>query len=342
MAEPFFSIIVPAYDVEPAHLEECIASLLSQTFDDFEIVVVDDGSVGETRALLAQIERVDERVRVIRIPHSGVSVARNVGMDEARGTYLLFVDADDLLMADALERIKEEASDESDMLWFGFRYMSDGGRVCKEDGLRAMRYASASDAVADWIRNDTLPISACNKAFRRKPLAEKGIRFREGVGFGEDRLFNFDVLEHCARVMVMADNLYVYRISDGSASHRFVPGMLAVMLEIHEARMDALMPLYAKSADEAARAAFAEADYAKSVKKAWLHFAEYYRGLSREQRRRELDQYLALDASLGVQRRRATSRSQRLLQAAIRQAARTRSQMPLKVMMLATTLSRRG
>lgn len=346
MAEPFFSIIVPVHDTAPDHLTACVDSLMAQSCGDFELIMVDDGSARETAAQVEQIAETDERVRAIRIEHAGASAARNAGLRQARGSYVVFVDSDDMLVRNALEGMKAALADEGvDMLWFGFQYLSPDGVIRKVDALRAASFDSAGDAVAAWVRADTLPVSACNKAYRRSVIEEGGIGFRAGVSFGEDRLFNLDFLARCGSAAIIPDNLYAYRLRDGSASHRFVPGMLELMLAIHEERMTALLPLLEGHLSAEELDAFATADRLKSAKKAWLHLAEGYSQLSCTQRTRELASFLAMGELerpprgwLGW----GDGALQRLWLAAVNRAARSQSLLPLRAMMRATTSMRGG
>lgn len=99
--KPFFSIIIPVYNVAP-YLRECLDSVLAQTFPDWEAICVDDGSTDESGAILDEYAAKDERFRVIHKKNEGVSVARNAALDAARGNYVVFVDADDVILRDWL------------------------------------------------------------------------------------------------------------------------------------------------------------------------------------------------------------------------------------------------
>ena len=98
------SIIVPAYNVAE-YIESCLNSLLAQTHEEIEVVVVDDGSTDETAAVCAAVARRDARVRIIAQPNAGVSAARNRGVQEARGKYVCFVDSDDAAHPDMVARL---------------------------------------------------------------------------------------------------------------------------------------------------------------------------------------------------------------------------------------------
>ena len=102
MASPKFTVIIPAYNAGK-YLDECLESLVSQSFKDFEVIVVDDGSTDRTAVLGRKYTELDNRFRLVEKDNGGVSSARNSGIDNAKGEWVLFVDADDVLVNTALE-----------------------------------------------------------------------------------------------------------------------------------------------------------------------------------------------------------------------------------------------
>lgn len=294
MPSAFFSIIIPTHNTA-RYLPACIESVLAQTFSDFEVILVDDASTDETAELADRLAFENEQIHVLHIPHGGPSAARNAGLGKAQGKYVIFVDSDDMLVSNALERIREELSDTTDMLWFNFLYLMEDGSTHEGKELAACCYANAAEATSDWIRNNMLPRSACNKAFRLSIIRESGIAFREGIDFGEDRFFNIDYLKHCGQIVIIPDALYIYRVLEGSGSHRFVPGMLSILSDLHEERASGLLPLAAEALSPAEQEAFLQTDFEKSLKSSWHHLAQHYPTLSAQQRDEELRAFLDMD-----------------------------------------------
>ena len=103
---PAISVIVPVYNTEK-YLDECIQSILNQSFTNFELLLIDDGSTDRSGAICDQYAAKDERVRVFHKENGGVSSARNVGLDEAKGEWIAFVDSDDYLLSNALDLITD-------------------------------------------------------------------------------------------------------------------------------------------------------------------------------------------------------------------------------------------
>lgn len=295
MSNVFFSIVIPMYNTIN-YLSRCLDSLLSQSCDDFEIILMDDDSTDGTGELADKYALENSQIRVLHISHSGVSAARNIGLKAAVGKYVLFMDSDDTLVPDALELIKAGLYDSPDMLWFGFRYHMGDGSEHEGQKLRDISYRNVAEAAADWIRNDMMiPVSACNKVFRLSVIRESKIEFRENFSFGEDRLFNFDFLKHCGKIVMSSHNLYIYTVRDESSSHRFVPGMLSLRLSLHKEKMSALLPLCAQSLSDKERQDFSENDYRNCVISAWLHLAKYYHSITAGERKIELLPYLSID-----------------------------------------------
>lgn len=102
-----FSIIVPVYKVEK-YLERCVESIINQTFEDFELILIDDGSPDRCGAICDEYAAEDERIKVIHQKNQGVSVARNAGLDVATGDYICFVDSDDWIELDCLKTVYDK------------------------------------------------------------------------------------------------------------------------------------------------------------------------------------------------------------------------------------------
>ena len=100
------SVIIPVYNTEK-YVEECIESVLAQTYTDFELILIDDGSEDNSREICREMGRKDDRIRLIQMEHRGVSAARNAGMDAAVGKYLFFLDSDDMIHPQLLEALYE-------------------------------------------------------------------------------------------------------------------------------------------------------------------------------------------------------------------------------------------
>ena len=202
-----FSVIVPAYNSE-AFLSETLDSLRAQTWQDWEAVVVDDGSTDGTRAVLDAYFKKDPRIRGIFQENAGVSTARNRGLQEAAGDYVLFLDADDLYEPGALFAFAVAAKKtDADILLGRLRFLENGKKGA---------FHAAADALAACARVETFDkrllwnFLVCNKCYRRTLLLEHDVRF-PASGFSEEGAFFMDAVYTGAAIAGAADSVALYR-----------------------------------------------------------------------------------------------------------------------------------
>lgn len=215
MQKPDISVIVPVYNVE-RYLEECLDSLVGQTHRNIEIICVDDGSKDSSGEILRRYAGEDERVRVISQANSGVAHSRNVALDEAKGTYVLFVDSDDYISLNACELMLARANEtNAEIVVFGGKtfptmHWADASFACNDvvyenDSVQAVLYERGSRPLM------------CNKLYLRSMLDSHQMRFQENLKLGEDHAFQFVVFPLCKTIAFMKDCLYFYRGRPDSA-----------------------------------------------------------------------------------------------------------------------------
>lgn len=210
---PHVSLIVPAYNVE-RYLSYCLDSLRAQTLRDIEIICVDDGSTDNSAAIAAAHAELDSRVRLVSKINGGLSSARNAGIDEAQGTYLMFVDSDDFIAKNACETVVSafEATD-ADVVTFGAHCIPR-----KTNNPWLDQVLAPSDKVYDGFSEDLLFAEnsrpfAWRTAVRKRFIDEHDLRFDENVLFGEDQVFHFDIYPLARITALISDKLYYYRLS---------------------------------------------------------------------------------------------------------------------------------
>ena len=211
-----FSIIVPVYNAE-RYLDECLDSLSAQTFADFEVICINDGSTDRSGELLLTRSFSDGRIHVINKANGGPSSARNDGVRVAQGDYVCFLDADDQLEPSALQRIDDALNEgDPDAVVFGWSYFPSGlaDRFVRErSAVRDAYYPEFAPAlVFDEMTNPYLRL-----AVRRSSLAASGVTFDEALRVGEDALFLFSLYPALKGVRLISEKLYRYRLPhDGS------------------------------------------------------------------------------------------------------------------------------
>ena len=188
--QPLVSIIVPVYNVEP-YLRQCLDSILSQTYTNWEAILVDDGSKDKSGSICNEYANKDSRVRVVHKENGGVSSARNKGIEEANGKWLYFCDADDTLVPQALDILLKGEKENCQFVMAGYNKFSSEGRL-KESYRGDIKFKiSVDDAIKELYMPTDLSYQGylwC-KLFLSEIVKDYIIRFDEKIYFNEDRLF---------------------------------------------------------------------------------------------------------------------------------------------------------
>lgn len=212
---PFFSVIIPIYNVEP-YLRECVDHVLSQSFANFEVILVNDGSPDGCGAICDAYEKQDARVRVIHKSNSGPSDARNAGLRIARGTYILFLDSDDYWEdLSALEQCHREltaADCAADLLIFQAKLFYPDGTVIPDNWDYPANFNSMSsrEALRYMVSHGILPGSPWINAVKRSYLLKHGLFFVSGIK-SEDIEWLKRLHNHRPRYQYMDQAFYMYR-----------------------------------------------------------------------------------------------------------------------------------
>ncbi len=207
---PFFSVVVPVYNVR-AYLADCLASICSQDYQDIEIICIDDGSTDGSDATLDALACSDERIYVHHQENQGVSAARNVGLEVARGTYVIFVDGDDCLLPGAVSRIRCFLEEQDfDIAVFGGTSETPARWVEEILGTRDAVFEGSDCGEALFHERGCIPF-LWNKVYRRDFLVDYHIRFNDELSLGEDCAFQFLAFPLAHRVMCSTQQIYWYR-----------------------------------------------------------------------------------------------------------------------------------
>ena len=209
------SFILPIYNVEK-YLSECVESILSQTYKDFEILLVDDGSPDNCPDLCDEWAGRDSRIKALHKPNGGLSDARNYGLERAMGEYVIFVDSDDFWVGkDSLEKLMEVvvAHPECDFISFNCSYYYQNEATYSKWVAYDEKLAVPTDkdtAMRSLVASGTLPMSACLKVISRKSLSDMGLHFIKGI-ISEDVPWFIDLLEGSKKCMFVNQYIYAYR-----------------------------------------------------------------------------------------------------------------------------------
>lgn len=206
---PLISVIIPVYNIEN-YIAKCIESVQNQTYDNIEIILVNDGSTDHSEEVCVSYAQIDERVTYLTKENGGPSSARNKGIDCAKGEYLFFVDGDDFIAPDTLEKLYERVvADHSQIVLCGVTRVGRDNRISELfeppngviTGFEALKMAYGED-------NGVLYCSLIvNKLYQRRLFTH--IRFPEGK-FHEDEATVYKLLDQCATVSLISEPFYYY------------------------------------------------------------------------------------------------------------------------------------
>lgn len=228
---PLVTVVVPVYNVE-AYLEQCLNSLRSQTLQDLAVVCVNDGSTDGSRSIVARFVQEDSRFSVVDQVNGGLSAARNAGVREATGTYLLFLDSDDYLAPEALSSLTQIAvRNDVDVLFFDANSFFETEDLAGEHGSYETYYVRSADYTrprsgpelfTEMLKADDYRPSACLQLISRRHYQDSNLDFVEGL-IHEDNLFTFECLLTARRAAHTAQALYERRVRAGSITTQAQP-----------------------------------------------------------------------------------------------------------------------
>lgn len=210
---PKYSFIVPFYNVEN-YVETCITSLLKQTYESFEIIIVDDGSTDGSYERCVQFLSSSEKVCIIRQENMGLGEARNTGLQRARGEYIIFVDSDDFWnKADGLEKIDSKINQcECDVLCFDFLLLDNNTGKIRDRNIRLsdnVNNLNAEKRIKKLLIHNGLKFSAWSKVLNRKFLLTNNLFFNKGLS--EDMDWTARILMLTQKIYYLDEKIYVYR-----------------------------------------------------------------------------------------------------------------------------------
>lgn len=211
------SIVIPVYNVRP-YLDECLGSVLSQSCTHFECILVDDGSTDGSGELCDAWAAKDVRFRVIHQPNSGVSAARNRGMEQAQGEYICFIDSDDWIESNYLATLERQAeSSKADLIVCGLTHEFKNGKKTeyKPAQTRTFHLDKNNSTLFVRLNEQNLFYGPYTKLYKTIIIRQHHIMFNPKISYGEDLLFNYQYLEYVEMLACIDRSLYHYRILEG-------------------------------------------------------------------------------------------------------------------------------
>lgn len=214
------SIIVPVYNSEK-YLEKCLSSIINQTYQNIEIIIIDDGSKDNSYAICKQYAHIDKRITIDHQDNKGASSARNKGIEMATGNYLLFVDSDDWIEKEMVEKLLAKCEENlADVVVFGWK--------CENEQQQKHRPVSV-DTIFKWTEVVEKIIQSntelgggyiCNKIWNIQKIDKKCMRFDERLYSYEDKVWTIENYKICDTILEIPDIYYHYNVHEGSLSHK--------------------------------------------------------------------------------------------------------------------------
>jgi len=215
------SIIIPCYNIE-LHLRKCINSVLAQTYENFELLLINDGSTDNTFNICEEYKEKDNRIKVFSHENKGVSYTRNRGVELADGNYIMFVDGDDWIEKEMLDSLTEPLNPDE---------MNICGMINEKNGQikENKYYRKLLDAKLDQIENDSFITlvenyqmsSPCCKLYHKSIILDKNIRFDEKITYQEDIVFNLIYFKNISVIKLQPYFGYHYIEHESSSSSKF-------------------------------------------------------------------------------------------------------------------------
>ncbi len=202
------SLIIPVYNTGEK-LHRCFDSILAQSYQDYECIVVDDGSTDDSSTIIDEYATRDVRFKVVHKENGGVGSARNCGLNIASGEWLVFIDSDDFLKPDHIESLMDAATDDVDLVMIGFRFLHPDKTT--EHGYNAGRYIGIESIRKFIFETEFLKFQVpWDRTYRNK----KNLFFDVNLSLGEDRLFCYHYLMNCKGVATIDRITYVHDGTD--------------------------------------------------------------------------------------------------------------------------------
>ena len=234
----FFSIVIPIYNSEKT-IGRCLDSVSAQLCDDYEVIMIDDGSSDGGPEICLKYAEKDSRFRYFRQDNSGVSETRNHGIDQATGEFIVFLDSDDCYSPSYLQTFRQliRQNPDCDHFWCGYRTVSNSSRsngiITKLAGKDEIVVSDRREIMSLYEADLLAPL--WNKAFRAELIRTHKIRMRKDLSLGEDLLFVLDYFEAASdtRILMANEALYdYYCFSSDSLNRKYRPDLMAIYREL--------------------------------------------------------------------------------------------------------------
>lgn len=231
-----FSIIIPVYNCEK-YIEECVDSVLKQTYNDYEIIIINDGSTDNSYDIIRKKYKNMPKVKIIDKSNTGVSDTRNLGIKEAKGEWIVFLDADDLIQEKCLEKLSNiiNKNKEIEAISFGMQELINGINKKNQNNFINKCFKD-KETIYNFVLSEKFSkkyygfeLGSCcgvgGKAFKKHMIINNNIMFPKDLFICEDTYFDLQCFLHSKDIYFYGENLYYYRLHSESATHKYNDAM---------------------------------------------------------------------------------------------------------------------
>lgn len=233
--KPKISIIIPIYNSEK-YLEKCIESVINQSFNEFELLLINDGSSDKTREICELYVNKDNRIKLFNLENGGVSNARNFGIDSSNSEYICFIDSDDYIKLDMLYNLyRATENGKIDLVVSGmFFERYDGGSWNNIiDNYKATNYKELQFIIRELFKSYLL-YNPVGKLYKAIIINKNNLRFKKDMSFGEDPVFNCEYLKKISSCININESYYIYvKHGETSLSNKFESGKIEFNEKMH-------------------------------------------------------------------------------------------------------------
>lgn len=217
------SIIIPVYNCEK-YIEKCVKSVLDQSYEDLEIIIIDDGSNDKTLSICKELSKNDKRIRIIQQENKGVSCARNQGLMNVTGEYVIFIDGDDWVEKNFVECLLSDLLEKQvDLVACGWICEDEGGLISEKKQF-AKKLINTEMAIRMAFAESGFQGYLWNKIFKRELICNNNLFFDSSVTMLEDLLFVYEYLSKCKKIVINDKLCYHHVIYESSSREKCFKG----------------------------------------------------------------------------------------------------------------------
>ena len=206
---PLVSVIIPVYNAQE-YLEACLSCVTDQKYRRIEIIIIDDGSTDKSADIIRTFEEQDPRIKYIKTENGGPSKARNIGIDRASGSFITFVDADDLVSDEYIRSMISQIAPCDVCVCKKVRWNQKTGKS-RVDGWKEFE-GTKEDLKRVLFNYQRSMRGVTGRLFKTSIIKDNNVRFKEGLNYGEDMIFNYDYFKYIREALFIDETLYTYRI----------------------------------------------------------------------------------------------------------------------------------